>query len=88
MNIYLSAYFVQKLKKLKKKNPSLTPLLKKRISQFKSDPTMSSLRLHRLKGNRVTDWSFSIERKIRIVFTHIDNGVLFIDIGTHDEVYR
>jgi len=33
-------------------------------------------------------WSFSVEHDVRVIFYFtVDNNVIFIDIGKHDEVY-
>jgi mRNA-degrading endonuclease YafQ of YafQ-DinJ toxin-antitoxin module len=41
-----------------------------------------------LSGELKGLWSFSIEYDCRVIFEFIeDNKALFIDIGSHDEVY-
>lgn len=53
---------------------------------LKKNPT--SLRLHKLQGKMVTDWSITIEQDLRLIFTYVKDGVLLIDIGKHEDVYR
>lgn len=51
---------------------------------FRENPFHPSLRLHKLKGNLEGLWSISIDRKCRIVFKPMDDGViLFVSIGVH-----
>ena len=43
-----------------------------------------SLRLHKLKGKMAGKWSISVDRKYRIIFRALDDGIiLFISIGLH-----
>jgi mRNA-degrading endonuclease YafQ of YafQ-DinJ toxin-antitoxin module len=51
---------------------------------FRENPFHPSLRLHKLKGKLVGLWSISIDRKNRIVFKPLENGViLFVSAGMH-----
>jgi toxin HigB-1 len=61
---------------------------KQKIKLFQNNPFETSLRTHKLSGRLSELWSFSVEYDLRIVFYFADeNKVVFIDIGTHDEVY-
>ena len=68
-----------------------TPLQEKfwqRVEIFLENPFDSRLRTHKLTGSLIELWSFSIEYDIRVVFYFVaDDKVVFVDIGTHDEVY-
>ena len=56
---------------------------------FRLDPFHPALKTHRLHGKEKDAWAFSITQKYRIKFIFLsDTVVLFLDIGTHDEVYR
>ena len=51
---------------------------------FRANPFHPSLRLHKLKGNLQHLWSLSINRKYRIMFEALEDGViLFVSIGLH-----
>jgi len=52
------------------------------------NPKHPSLRLHKLEGKMIENWSFSVEDDIRMIFTYVDDGVLFVDIGSHKKVYK
>ena len=59
-----------------------------RVEIFLENPFDSRLRTHKLTGSLKELWSFSIEYDIRVVFYFVaDDKVVFVDIGTHDEVY-
>jgi toxin HigB-1 len=61
---------------------------KQKLSLFQNDPFETSLRTHKLSGRLNELWSFSVQYDLRIVFYFADeNQVVFVDIGTHDEVY-
>lgn len=88
MNIYFSQEFIKNYRKITKKNTLLKEKIKITLSIFKENPRHPSLRLHRLKGKMVEDWSISIKSDLRIVFTYVSNGILLVDIGNHKEVYK
>lgn len=51
---------------------------------FRENPFHPSLRLHKLKGKLKKLWSISLDRKYRIIFKPLDDGViLFVSIGLH-----
>ena len=55
---------------------------------FRENPFHPRLRTHKLHGKLKDEWVFWIDQKYRIKFVFLDSGsVLFIDIGTHREVY-
>jgi addiction module RelE/StbE family toxin len=61
-----------------------------KLEIFISDPFDPRLRTHKLSGKLKNLWSFSIEFNIRVIFFFTDNKpkkAVFIDIGTHREVY-
>ena len=87
MNIYLSSSYVSSLKKLTKNNTSLLIKIKEKIKLYKINPHSPGLKLHKLKGCMDTNWSFSVTDDIRIVYIHEADGILFVKIGKHDDVY-
>jgi mRNA-degrading endonuclease YafQ of YafQ-DinJ toxin-antitoxin module len=59
-----------------------------KVEQFQQDPFQPSLRTHKLSGKMKDMWSFSVEYDERVIFYFTDDGkAVFVDIGTHDEVY-
>lgn len=87
MKIFLSSAYLKSFRKLKKKNPKIILTVKEKIALFKLNPTHPSLRLHKLQGKKLSLWSFWIKSDLRITFIYVSEGVLFINIGTHEEVY-
>jgi mRNA-degrading endonuclease YafQ of YafQ-DinJ toxin-antitoxin module len=61
-----------------------------KLEVFVSDPFESKLKTHRLSGKLKELWSFSLDYNLRVVFYFTKDKpkkAVFIDIGTHDEVY-
>ena len=77
-----------KTTKIKKKNEKLTKQIQKQLEIFSLNPKHPSLRLHKLKGELKNLWSISITKSIRMAFLQEGDEAYFVDIGTHDEVYR
>lgn len=62
---------------------------KNRIQLFMDNPHHPLLRDHALKGLDEDLRAFSITGDIRIVYRVLDdNTIQFIDIGTHNQVYK
>jgi mRNA interferase YafQ len=59
-----------------------------RLKLFISNPHHPTLKTHKLSGELRDLWSFSVDYDLRVVFYFsTPSKVIFIDIGTHDEVY-
>jgi len=58
------------------------------LDLFAEDPFHPALRTHPLTGPLQGLWAFSCASDLRVVFQFIrKTEVLFIDIGSHEEVY-
>lgn len=56
---------------------------------FKANAFDPRLFTHKLHGKDEGRWAYSVDYDYRIKFTFVgDHKVLYVDIGTHDEVYR
>ncbi len=51
---------------------------------FRENPFDSRLDTHKLHGKLKGQWSFSIDKKYRILFEFDKSDVVFLDIGDHD----
>ncbi len=61
---------------------------KHKLGTFQQNPFEISLRTHKLSGRLSELWSFSIEYNLRVIFYFADKTkAVFVDIGTHDEIY-
>ncbi len=61
-----------------------------RLELFVNDPFDEKLKTHKLSGKLKDMWSFSIGYNLRVVFYFTKDKpkkTVFVDIGSHDEVY-
>ncbi len=80
----------QKVFKKKVKSTELAAEFWDRLGLFINNPFDSKLKTHKLSGKLKDLWSFSIEYDLRVVFYFTKDKprrAVFVDIGTHDEVY-
>lgn len=76
------------LEKLRLRENKLFKKIDKALVVFRENPRHSSLRLHKLGGAMNNRWSLSVTMNFRLIFVWTRNEVYFVDMGTHDEVYR
>lgn len=89
MNAKFSPSVQKELKKIQQKDSKLANRIEKQIALFEENPKHPSLRTHKLSGTMDNMWSISITTSIRIVYVLLDkSSVIFVKIGTHDEIYR
>ncbi len=89
MKAKFSPLVQQKILQLNKKDKKLVVKIEKQIKLFESNPKHPSLRTHKLTGNLTNRWSISINKGLRMVYLILkEDTAYFIDLGTHDEVYR
>jgi addiction module RelE/StbE family toxin len=89
MEVSFSDSFKKVFKK-RVKSTEIEPEFWIRLELFINDPFDAKLKAHKLSGKLKNLWSFSIEYDLRVVFYFTKDKpkrALFIDIGTHDEVY-
>jgi mRNA-degrading endonuclease YafQ of YafQ-DinJ toxin-antitoxin module len=77
--------FIEEFKALDVKLKRLTI---KTVDTFRHNPLYPSLRLHQLKEKLSGLWSISVNLKVRIIFSRLDDGtIVFESIGHHD-IYK
>jgi mRNA-degrading endonuclease YafQ of YafQ-DinJ toxin-antitoxin module len=88
MEVSFSSSFRRAFKKQVKGKTDLEARFWAKVEMFTSDSFEPSLRTYKLSGRLKGLWSFSLEYNERVpsYFT-IDGNAIFIDIGTHNEVY-
>jgi len=75
-------------KQYKKLPKQIKELAKEKERFFREDPFHPKLRTHKLHGKEKEVWAFSVDYRYRIKFIFLNSAsVIFINIGTHDEVY-
>jgi addiction module RelE/StbE family toxin len=81
--------YEKKAIKFFKKHKDIYEKYKKTIQLLENNPYHLSLRLHKLQGKLNQFSSVSIDMKYRIVidFIIVDDVIILIDVGSHDDVY-
>ena len=72
------------------KSTELEPEFWIRLDMFINNPFEAKLKTHKLSGKLKELWSFSIDQNLRVVFYFTKEKpkrAIFVDIGSHDEVY-
>ncbi len=87
MNFRVSPDLKKELKKIKKKNQSLSQKIEKQLLLFNVNHLHPSLRTHKLSGHDNV-WSISIDKSVRILYAFDESSAYFFDIGTHEQVYK
>jgi len=82
--------YLRREKKFLKQHPELIERYKKVLRLLELNPSHPSLRLHKLSGKFKDKYSVSVTMSFRIIITFAitEKGVVLLDIGSHDEVYR
>ena len=87
-NLIWDTKFKNSYKKRIANNTFLKEKFWKAIDVFCQDPFDPKLRTHKLTGKLKDLWAFSVSHDCRIIFKFVGSeGVLLIDIGSHEEVY-
>ena len=87
--IIVTDAYKKRVKKFLKRHPDMFNRYAKAMSIMEVDPFHPSLRLHKLKGNLNEYYSVSINMEYRVIidFLVVDNEIIPIDIGSHNDVY-
>ena len=83
--IHITSDFEKSFRKL---SSNLQILAQRKDQWFRINSFDPRLQTHKLKGELKGYWSYSINRKYRILFRFLKSDeVIYYDIGTH-EIYR
>lgn len=89
MNIKFSAKFQKNYRKRVKPNLHLRAKYVERVEIFSVDQNNEILRDHKLGGKLRGCRAFSITGDFRVVYLKMsENEVIFLNVGTHNQVYR
>jgi mRNA-degrading endonuclease YafQ of YafQ-DinJ toxin-antitoxin module len=88
MQVSFSPAFKRAFKKRTKGNAELDKKFWIALEQFMVDPFDPNLKTHKLSGKLKLLWSFSVDYDARVIFYFTkDEKAVFVDFGSHDEVY-
>jgi len=88
MKLFVTSRFEKRLKVFLRKRPNLSRPVQKTMKDIAKDPFAKHLKTHKLSGILGECYASAISYDYRIVFVHNGESVCFIDIGSHDSVYR
>ena len=89
MEVSFSSSFKKAFRK-RVKNTRSEKIFWNAVELFIADPFHPPLKTHKLSGTLEGLWSFSVEYDIRVIFYFTKEAprkAVFVDIGSHDEVY-
>ncbi len=85
MNLHYTNHFKRRLRQRFKKKPSLKKKVIAQLNLLLENPGAPSLRLHKLKGKRINQYSIWIEANLRITFIKEKQTYILTDVLTHDQ---
>jgi addiction module RelE/StbE family toxin len=87
MKVKLSSRFKKSFRKL---HPRIQEKAVGKMRIFEESKSFDSrLEIHKLHGKQKDEWAYSIDRSYRISFIFLnENNVLYLNVGTHDELYK
>ena len=68
-------------------SPKLVKQFDKRVSEFALGKRSRPLDDHPLCGDKLGFRAFSITGDIRVVYKETSGAIIFLDVGTHNQVY-
>ena len=85
MNLHYTNHFRRKFKLTVKKKPALRKRAVLQLNLLLKNPDHPSLRLHKLKGKRINQYSIWLESNLRITLIKEEQNYILTDILTHDQ---
>lgn len=86
--IIFDSAFLKSYKKRIRDNKKLRIQYQKRLVLFQKNPSSLLLHNHKLTGELINKYAFSITGDIRVVYYIDKKGtIIFLDIGSHNQVY-
>jgi mRNA-degrading endonuclease YafQ of YafQ-DinJ toxin-antitoxin module len=86
--VFFASRFEKKLWTFHSRHPEFSDDVEAAVMAIATDPHAPTLKTHRLRGALADCFASRLSREYRIVFVLAADRVTFIDIGTHDDVYR
>ncbi len=90
MKLFKTYQYTKVEKKFFKKHNDLLQKYATTLKKLQKDPFESSLKTHKLKG-KLSDFyacSLTYEYRIILLIKIVDEELVLINIGTHDDVYQ
>lgn len=88
MKVEFKTSFIKRYKNRFRHLPNVQKKFEKRLLLFTKDPRNPILKDHTLTDDLTGHRAFSISGDIRVVYYIENNTAYFVDIGTHNQVYK
>jgi len=87
MEIRVSSHFERRYKKLPQE---IKERAKAREKIFAANVFDARVGTHKLSGKDEGKWAYAVdyEYRIKCILLNDNDGVIYLDMGTHDELYR
>jgi addiction module RelE/StbE family toxin len=85
--VILEKSFIKNYRLRVKPNLSLRGQYERRYALFVAGKKGPPLNDHQLTGGKRGFRSFSVTGNIRVIYVETDEAIIFIDVGTHNQVY-
>lgn len=87
-NVLYAQKFLKNFRQRIASNSKLAKKFNLRVKQFINNPRYPLLRDHQLTGKKTGMRAFSVTGDIRVIYREISqNLIIFLDIGSHNQVY-
>jgi addiction module RelE/StbE family toxin len=80
--------FIKSYRRITSNRPKLKDKIREKVILFLQNKHSRLLNDHELKGNLLGQRSFSVQNDLRIIYEDLSDCYLFVDIGTHNQVYK
>lgn len=88
MEIKYTKDFIKHFQKRIPANSLVNHKFQERLGIFIANRTNPTIKDHKLVGKKQSYRSFSITGDVRVIYSlEVDNSVVFIDIGIHNQIY-
>ncbi len=87
MKVIVSSHYSKRYKKVVSNNQNLHQIVKEKLKLLVQNSSHPSLKIHKFQKGKKEQLSMSVNMSLRIAFIYVDNGVLLLDIGTHEDIY-
>lgn len=88
MKIFTTKRFERRLVKFVKGHPEFSTKVRLAMKKLAIGSPASALKIHRLSGPLENCLAYNLSYDYRLIFIVDEEGICFLDIGTHDDVYR
>ena len=90
MKLVKTSYYEKKQNKFFKKHPDLLKKYANVLKRLQQNPFDESLKTHKLKGELKELYACSLTYEYRIILTIkiVEDKIILVNIGSHDEVYQ